>query len=180
MAEETLEQREAFDYYYLQGSKRGYRDTAAHCGKSLTTIKKWGKRFDWPGRVQQRDAKLARKIEKKTDQKVVDIKANYRRFIQGAMKSVTKEIWLDADGNEVPAGTVGAVRVRVVDEKKLKVESVKDFIDLVKLDLQLSGEGEKLDITVGGIQFIKVREQHRLDDDEEEAAADQAAGKPNQ
>jgi hypothetical protein len=166
--EETLEQKAAFEVYYGMGSARGYRAVAADptVKKSLTTIKKWAARFKWLERVQQRDAKLARKIEKKTDQKIVDTKANYRRFIQGAMKGVTKEIWLDAAGQEVPRGTKGAVPARVVDERKLKVESVSDFEKLVKLDLLLAGEDtEKLAVT-GGIKFITVREQRRNDEDE--------------
>jgi len=53
---ETEEQKQAFELYYGLGLKRSYSTIASQTGVSLSTMKNWGKAFDWQQRVEQRDA----------------------------------------------------------------------------------------------------------------------------
>lgn len=118
---ETLQHKEAFEYYYSLGENRGYREVAQKFNTSLTTLAKWGKAFNWQERVTQRDIEISKQLEKKTNTTVLNEKANYRRLIKEAIENMDD----------------------------IKIESVKDYETLVKLDLLLMGENtEKNDNTI--------------------------------
>jgi hypothetical protein len=118
---ETLQHKEAFEYYYSLGENRGYREVVQKFNISLTSIAKWGKAFNWQERILQRDIEIGKALVVKTNTTVLDEKANYRRIIKDAISSM---------------GTV-------------KAESAKDLEILVKLDLLLMGEAtEKTDTDI--------------------------------
>lgn len=118
---ETLQHKEAFEYYYSLGENRGYREVAQKFNTSLTTLAKWGKTFNWQERVTQRDIEISKQLEKKTNTTVLNEKANYRKLIKEAITNMND----------------------------IKIESVKDYETLVKLDLLLMGEStEKSDNTI--------------------------------
>lgn len=134
---ETLRHQEAFDYYYSLGDKRGYPQVALRFSVSKTSIVKWAKAHNWPGRVQQRDIEIARRIEKKTNTAIVNSKADYRVEIRENLK-ILKELIRTAILREAP----GQPPILNID-----VENAKDMAALIgaveklmKLDLLLIGE----------------------------------------
>ena len=115
---ETLRHRQAFDYYYGLGDKRSYSQVAEKLHVSDTSIAKWSKAHDWGSRVEQRDIENARRIEKKTDDTIVNTKARYRKIIKALIaKAVDK-----------------------IKKGELDPETIQDVERLAKLDLLLMGE----------------------------------------
>lgn len=115
---ETLRHREAFEYYYGLGQSRSLVAVASHFGVSERTVARWSKNFAWQERIEQRDIENAKHLEKKTNELVVNEKANYRKIIKAAIGDFVKRM---------AAGDV-------------TVNSVSDLERLVKLDLLLMGE----------------------------------------
>jgi len=52
---ETVQNRQAFEYFYAQGPQRSYRKVAQTVNVVHSTVNAWARRFDWPGRVRDRD-----------------------------------------------------------------------------------------------------------------------------
>jgi hypothetical protein len=109
---ETLQHKEAFEYYYSLGENRSLPQVAQRFTVSTTSLKKWSGSFNWQERILQRDIEIGKKLVTKTNSTVLDEKANYRKIIKDAINSM---------------GTVRA-------------ESAKDLEILVKLDLLRMGE----------------------------------------
>lgn len=109
---ETLQHKEAFEYYYSLGEVRKLTAVSLrfNCGKR--TIEGWSKNFNWQERITQRDIEISKGLEKKTNTTILNEKANYRRIIKEAIKGMGD----------------------------IKVLNPKDLGTLVKLDLLLMGE----------------------------------------
>lgn len=119
--QETLQHKEAFEYYYSLGDKRSFKLVESQFNVSNMSVARWSKAFNWQERILQRDIEIGKKLEIKTNTTVLDEKANYRRIIKEAITAM---------------GTPRA-------------ESAKDLEILVKLDLLLMGEAtEKTDSDV--------------------------------
>jgi hypothetical protein len=117
--QETLQHKEAFEYYYTLGESRSIPQVAQKYPISIPAVKKWSKSFNWQERILQRDIEIGKKLVTKTNTTVLNEKANYRKIIKDAIDSM---------------GTI-------------KAESAKDLEILVKLDLLLMGEAtDKTDI----------------------------------
>jgi len=115
---ETLRHREAFEYYYSLGHDRSLTSVALQCGISERSVAAWSKAFDWQARIEQRDQENARRIQQKTDETIVGVKAKYRKVIGAAISDFVARL---------KAG-------------QIVVDSVSDLERLVKLDLLLMGE----------------------------------------
>jgi hypothetical protein len=85
---ETLNYREAFDYYFSLGASRSFNQVAVKFKKSERTIHNWGKAFNWQKRIEQRDIEIARRLEEKTNETIIDEKAKYREEIKQYMQFV--------------------------------------------------------------------------------------------
>lgn len=115
---ETLRHTEAFEHYYSSGAKRSYDATATEFGVTKGTIYNWAKSFDWHNRIEQRDIENARRLEKKTNDTVVNTKAKYRKIIKALIgKAVSK-----------------------INNGTLDPDSIQDIERLMKIDLLLIGE----------------------------------------
>ena len=130
---ETLQQKEAFEYYYGMGADRSYNAVSIKFNVSKGTIANWGKKFNWPERVEQRDIENARELEKKTNNTIVNEKANYRKIIKDAI----------------------ATFVNNLKDNKIDVGNIQDLERLIKLDLLLMGEATER----GKIEIESPREQ---------------------
>lgn len=139
--QETLQHKEAFEYYYSLGTQRNL--IAVHvwfkCGKR--TVEIWSKAFNWQERVIQRDIELSKGLEKKTNTTILNEKANYRRII--------KE-------------TIGKM-------EEISINNTKDLETLVKLDLLLMGEATEKNETDNKIDFShlttdQIRELIKIED----------------
>lgn len=131
---ETLEMREMFEYYYSMGKERSFVKVCQKYNISETSIKRYAKSFSWVQRVEQRDLANATELEKRTNETVVNSKAMYRELI----KDLTDDF---------------AQRVR---DGKMKINSVKQFVELVQLDLDLMGVGDDDDDTDNVASLVDV------------------------
>ncbi len=151
---ETLRHAEAFDYYYSLSDKRSLIKVAEHTGCALRTISNWSKQHTWRSRVQQRDIDNSRRLEKKTDNHIINARAMYREQIGNTMKLVKAAL---------------ATAIEELTNKTLKVKSMADITSLVgsydklvRLDLDKLGDpdtGREFNVT-----FRVVRTSERGDD----------------
>jgi hypothetical protein len=114
---DTLERKEAFEYYYSLGEERSLQKTAEFTGKGFATIKRWSRSLNWTERVKQRDLELASKLEKKTNHTILTSKVEYR----GAIRSLVEKFKEDVANGDI------------------KIKSVQDFEKIVRLDMDLMG-----------------------------------------
>jgi len=114
---DTLERKEAFEYYYSLGEERSLQKTAEFTGKGFATIKRWSRSLNWTERVKQRDLELATKLEKKTNHTILTSKVEYRGAIRELVEQFKQDV---ADG-------------------VIKIKSVQDFEKIVRLDMDLMG-----------------------------------------
>jgi len=124
---EQAHMAEAFEYYYSLGQDRGYRKVAQQFNVSLTTVSKWAKAFNWQSRLEERDHKVAKELERKTTTTIVNQKANYRKILHTMIGNMVKEMQL-VDEKGKPCGVFP------------KIETMADLEKVVKLDLLLMGE----------------------------------------
>lgn len=136
---ETKRHGDAFDYYYSLGAKRNYTAVAGRFGVGKRTVEKWASAFNWQERVIQRDLEINKRVEEKTNDAVVNTKADYRRDIHLTLQPVNT--------------TINTVLVKNKETGKLEcnleIKSAKDFSlivgaleKLIKLDLVLMGEAD--------------------------------------
>ncbi|GAH68155.1 unnamed protein product, partial [marine sediment metagenome] len=118
------------------------------------TIDKWSKNFNWRKRVEQRDIELAKKIEKKTDDVIVNTKAQYREDIKKAL-SINKALINTAIKD-------GKLVLQIVDVDGFK--KATDIIsNLIKTDLLLLGEADqKIEIKDDNLSELSVNELLRI------------------
>ena len=130
---EELHHREAFEYYYGLGENRSLRLVSGEYKVSGKTAAKWSKSFNWQERIEQRDMENSRLLEKKTNNTIVNEKANYRKIIKAAIGKFVKNL----------------------QEGKVDISSVQDAERLVKLDLLLMGEATERGEVVQIVDDIK-------------------------
>lgn len=137
--QETKKHRDALDEYYAMGAGRTLRSLADRQKIAIRTAQIWSKEFNWQLRVTQRDVKNSDKIEAKTDNAIVNTKADYRRDIRLALQPVKAAINKAIVKNE----ETGQLEVRISIAKPTDLESViRSFVSLAKLDLLLMGEAD--------------------------------------
>lgn len=129
---ETLRHKEAFEFYYSEGQARSLQRTCQKFRVSLVSVKKWSVEFSWQNRIEQRDIENSRKLERKTNNLVVDIRANYRKEIESNLKILKATI----------ATAVGKLQSgeMVVDNPHQLQAIMNTYERIVKLDLLLLGE----------------------------------------
>ena len=93
---ETPLMKQAFEYYYLLGLKKGqsrsHKKVGEHFKKSTRTVEMWARSFNWTERVQQRDLHYKKEIEKATDKIVLNTMADYRKEVKQLNAIVSKQI----------------------------------------------------------------------------------------
>ena len=137
---ETLRHRNAFEDYFLLGQKRTIDIIASKYKVNRITVGKWSINFHWQQRIVERDKKIADKLSKKTDKSIVDIKANYIKLLQMAIR---KCLIRDSQGK--------------VKDISLEPRNVSELIALIKGHLFLLGE-----VT----EHITINELEKLTEDE--------------
>ena len=130
---ETIKHTEAYEYYYNLSDKRSLRSVARKFNVSVQSISKWNKNFNWQKRVEQRDIENAKSLEKKTNQTVVNSKADYRAEIKsqlGILKALLNKVIKD-----IKEGSA----FNIVNVNELK-DIINSYEKLSKLDLLMMGE----------------------------------------
>lgn len=135
---ETPRARGGFEYYYALGSDRNLRKVSEYVGVTMRTILNWNRKYNWQNRVKQRDIEIGKKVQEKTMSIAVDEKAKYRSILQA---TVTK--FMD-DFNE----------------GKVKIKSINDLKEVIKLDLLLMGESTE--ITTNNNNHVMTEEDRKL------------------
>jgi len=126
----------AFELFYsLNGEptlKNGTR-VAQECHISLRTFWRWYKKLNWKYKVDQRNIENSKELVKKTNETVMDIKANYRAEIK-AQFSILKKM-------------LNKLIEKFKDNQGIEIKDVTGLKDimgcyerLIKMDLTLIGE----------------------------------------
>ncbi len=121
---ETPRHHEAFELYVAQGGRRSYRAVARAIGVSVLAVRHWARSFDWPARVAERDVGIARKLAKRTDESIVQVKARYHAMINKLVEALCRH-HLGKDLKEL---------------RHPERTTLTDLERLVRLDLVLLGE----------------------------------------
>jgi len=136
---ETKRHIEAFDYYYALGEERNLVSVALQYGFSERAVAGWSKDFNWQMRIAQRDLENGKKIMAKTDEVVVNTKADYREDIRRALQPVKAAI----NKVIVKDTKTGELDVDITVDNAMQLAAVIGaFEKLVKLDLLLMGEAD--------------------------------------
>ena len=144
---ETLRHKEAFEQYYVMGNDRSLAKLmSVKCPygvRKLKTYERWSKAFNWQERVEQRDIEIGRELPAKTNETVLDIKANYRAEIK-AQFSILKKMLNELIGKfkeDESKDNKGK------DKKGIEIKDVTGLKDvlgcyekLIRMDLTLIGE----------------------------------------
>jgi transposase-like protein len=115
---ETLRHIKAFDYYYSLGEEKSLTSVARKFNVSKQTVTKWNKSFNWQHRVEQRDIENGKELEKKTNNAIVNSKADYRALIKKTVDEYKERLRLG----------------------RIKISRPQDLESLAKLDLLMMGE----------------------------------------
>ena len=127
---EKLRHREAFEYYYSLGDNRTHTAVAEKFTVSRQSVVKWAKQFNWQLRVQQRDIENSKSIEKRTNNEVINAKADFRKTIFAIHQTLKKNLNEFIKENEI---------IQITGIKDL--EKVVIILDkLARLDMGLVGE----------------------------------------
>ncbi len=149
---ETPRHLEAFELFVAQGGQRSYRKVACATGVSVMAIRHWARSFDWPTRVAARDAANARKLAKRTDESIVQVKARYHTMINKIVEALCRH-HLGKDLREL---------------RHPERTTLTDLERLVRLDLMLLGEpdlvarletgrGRELDVALAALTPAELR-----------------------
>ena len=149
---ETPRHLEAFELYVAAGGRRSYRQVARALGTSVGAVKLWSLSFDWPARARRRDAGIARKLAKKTDESIVQVKARYHSMINKIVEALCRH-HLGKDLREL---------------RHPERTTLTDLERLVRLDLMLLGEpdlvarletgrGRELDVALAALTPAELR-----------------------
>lgn len=155
---------EAFEIYYDLGEDRSYAKVAEIIDKSPSTVKEWGRAFDWVERVQERKAEIDERVSEAKIEREVEDRLNARESLieavrQGAaafrreVESGRREV--DAEDLERLANiyqrlTGGATERLEINDGRLLEQARSDegFRKLLlELDDRLEGDGYPSDET---------------------------------
>jgi len=92
LAKEQPHQKKAFERYYELGEKRSYEKVADELGVAVSTVKLWGKSFNWTERVQDRDLQVTREVADRTVDDLASRRTRGLKIVQFALAQLTKAI----------------------------------------------------------------------------------------
>jgi len=130
---ETLRHKDAFEYYYSLGENRGLRKVVQKFNITLTAVANWSKAFHWQERVEQRDIEIGRELPAKTNETVLNTKANYRAEIKAQFSILKKML------NELIKKFKDNQGIKIKDITGLK-DVLGCYEKLIRMDLTLMGE----------------------------------------
>jgi len=114
---ESLKQQNAFEFYYMLGEKRTLTAVAEHFNVAVPTVHVWSTKHNWKNRVTERDRKNMEAIREDNDAQMQEQMKAYRKIINASVSEYVQ-------------------RLR---DKKIKVDTVKDFATLIRLDMEICG-----------------------------------------
>lgn len=148
--EETPEQKQAFETYFLMGDDRSIRKLAKTMGKGATTISNWSRWFNWAERIEHRDAQVDQIVEQRNNKTMAEIKLEQARQIDAVMNTFWEKVM----------------------QGKIELETWQDYERLWKIRQDIGGDQEKrrssalADLTKMIGDVAKEITQESQDDDE--------------
>ena len=121
---ETPRHLEAFELYVAQGGRRNLPQVARALGVSAKAVRRWAGAFGWPARARRRDAANARKLARRTDESIVQVKARYHTMVNKFVEALCRH-HLGKDLKEL---------------RHPEKTTLTDLERLVRLDLMLLGQ----------------------------------------
>ena len=119
---ETLKHTEAFELFYGMGSERSLQKLSSALHISRQALTNWSRQFNWQDRVQLRDANNAKRLEAKTDTKIVDDKAKMLSIVKYGLNVFSEKL----------------------KKGQIEITSIADLDKLVKNALLLQGESTEI------------------------------------
>lgn len=119
--EETPEQKQAFETYFLMGDDRSYRKLAKTLGKGSTTISNWSKWFNWQERIEERDKQVDKIVEQRNNKTMAELKLEQARQIDAVMNRFWEKVM----------------------KKQIELDNWHDYERLWKIRQEIGGENEK-------------------------------------
>lgn len=113
---ETWKAHEAFERYYMMGPERSIKKVAEYYGVSEQCIARWSKKHDWVRRAYERDRKNMLAMEEKDNADFIEQMRQYKKLITASVGKYVDSL----------------------KKNHVKVETVKDFNTLVRLDMDLN------------------------------------------
>jgi transposase len=101
----------------MMGDNRSLGKVADKFGVSRPTVTVWARKLNWDQRVVERDTKNMQAVREQNDADVIEQMKAYRKIIKASVADYINRL---KDG-------------------KVKIDNVKDFTQLVKLDMELYG-----------------------------------------
>lgn len=121
-AEETFEQKMAFETYYRMGEKRSITKLAKEMDKHRSTLELWSSKYRWVHRVKEREKAMAEYLLLQQDAKQeADTKNRQLKLIDG-----TIAIW-----------------AKKLQDKEIKITSIDDLEKLINLRWKVAGIPDK-------------------------------------
>lgn len=146
---ETLRHQQAFEYYYMLGPERSLGKVATKFNISRPTATVWSQKLNWDQRIIERDNKNMQAIRDKNDEDVVSNMESYRKIIRASVGDYIKRL---KDG-------------------KVKIDTVRDFTQLVRLDMELCGyigeivNEQKVEEDAGVEVIVNISDGENIDED---------------
>ena len=89
---EQAHQEKAFEYYLALREQRSYEKVSKKFGVGLSTVKLWGKSFNWKERIKKRDLQVAREMANRALNDEVTRRERSLQIVQMALVHLAKAI----------------------------------------------------------------------------------------
>lgn len=177
---ETKRHGDAFDYYYSLGNDRTLSALQVHCKCSPRAVANWSKAFNWKERIIQRDLEINKRTEEKTNNAIVNTKADYRadikknRDVLVVIRQRFEKLVEDAT-EKIESGVIEIKDVTDLDKVATSLKKLHDLDrEYIKLDLILVGDSDQredqgITIQVHGVDMEEFPEPYVVEKDEEDA-----------
>lgn len=109
--------QDMFEYYYMLGEDRTLQAVADHYNISRVTVSKYNKEFRWEERVKSRDLEVYKDLQQQNNDDIRTTLESYHKVIKASV----------------------AAYISRLKSNKIKVDTVRDFVRLVELDMKICG-----------------------------------------
>ena len=114
---ETPRIAQMFEYYYALGEDRTLQKVSDHFDVSRQSITKYAREFSWSDRVYERDTQIMKELRDQNSDDIKETMESYRKVIKASVADYISRL----------------------KNKKVRVESVRDFVKLVELEMKICG-----------------------------------------
>jgi hypothetical protein len=120
--QETLQHRDAFNYYYSLGSGRSANEVGKKFGVTGNSVYNWALSFDWERRIRERDKELGDKLDAQSKASILEQRAK----IAAGIKALIDRAFIP-----MPDGTLFPT---------FHIESAQDFERVARMFQLITGE----------------------------------------